>query len=134
MLTRVYMLCNLELEFKIATMYGQQMKKYCCLFLTWFVVFTSFATLVEENVDIENNFLMPPDDDSWSTRKISFGETIRFDELGPIIINHDGSARRITNWDILTDAEKETTIRVISRRNKVRATKLANAQKSEVDT
>ena len=47
--------------------------------------------------------LPPPDPDS-NLRSIRLGETIRFEEYGPIILNKDGSTRRISNWDILTGA------------------------------
>ena len=30
---------------------------------------------------------------------IKLGETIRFEEWGPIILNTDGTTRRIENWD-----------------------------------
>jgi len=63
--------------------------------------------------------LPPPDPDS-NLRSIRLGETIRFEEYGPIILNKDGSTRRISNWDVLTDQEKEVSWRRISKRNEER--------------
>ena len=37
-----------------------------------------------------------------------------------MIVNPDGTMRRITNWDILTKQEQESTWRIISARNKKR--------------
>ena len=51
--------------------------------------------------------------------------SVKFDSLGPIIINTDGTLSRIPNWDSLTDAEKVKTIRVIAKRNKIRREALA---------
>ena len=48
------------------------------------------------------------------------GEALSLDELGPIIINEDGTMRRIANWHLLTDQEKEHTQRKIAKRNKTR--------------
>lgn len=50
-------------------------------------------------------------------RQINLGETISLEELGPIIINADGTTRRITNWLDLNKAEQENSWRVISARN-----------------
>lgn len=51
---------------------------------------------------------------------LKLGETMKFDDLGPIIINMDGSTRRIGNWEQLTDKEKEVTWRRIGKRNQER--------------
>jgi hypothetical protein len=51
---------------------------------------------------------------------IKLGETIKFDEMGPIIINLDGTTRRIDNWSELSEREKEVTWRRISKRNEER--------------
>jgi len=45
------------------------------------------------------------------------GESVGLRDLGPIIINPDGSARRITNWAVLTAAEKEVAWRRVRLRN-----------------
>lgn len=51
---------------------------------------------------------------------IKLGETIKFDEMGPVIINTDGTTRRIDNWSELSEREKEVTWRRISKRNEER--------------
>ena len=48
------------------------------------------------------------------------GSAVKFDDLGPIIINEDGTMRRIANWHLLTDLEKEVTQRRITKRNQER--------------
>ena len=42
-----------------------------------------------------------------------------YDSIGPLVINDDGSTRRISNWAVMSDREKNNTLRVLSRRNKV---------------
>jgi hypothetical protein len=65
--------------------------------------------------------LPPPDPNSdKDIPTIKLGETIRFEEFGPIILNADGSTRRIENWDTLTEKEKEVSWRRISKRNEER--------------
>lgn len=59
---------------------------------------------------------------------IRLGETIRFEEWGPIILNTDGTTRRIANWDNLTEQEKKVTWRRISKRNEERRLVLLEEQ------
>ena len=78
-----------------------------------------FVRSIESNVS--NNLpQLPPVEENQQTRKINLGETISMDELGPIIINEDGTARRITNWNSLTKQEQSSTLRLIGLRNKKR--------------
>merc|ERR1719437_365040 len=74
--------------------------------------------------------LPPPDPDS-NLPSIRLGESIRFEEWGPIILNSDGTTRRIANWDELTDKEKEVSWRRISKRNEERRLILLEQQKLE---
>jgi hypothetical protein len=61
-----------------------------------------------------------PAGSSDGTQKLVLGESYNlFDKMGPLIINDDGSTRRIANWDVLTERERQTTLRVLSKRNKV---------------
>lgn len=57
-------------------------------------------------------------------RQFSLGETLKLEELGPIIINSDGTTRRITNWNTLSKNEQTSTWRLISARNKKRIEEL----------
>eukprot|EP00934_Nitzschia_sp_Nitz4_P006506 Nitzschia sp. Nitz4//scaffold171_size48012//22019//22402//NITZ4_007124-RA/size48012-processed-gene-0.3-mRNA-1//1//CDS//3329538698//6496//frame0 len=75
--------------------------------------------------------LPEPRGDSNAPR-IRLGETVQFEELGPIILNTDGSTRRIANWDKLTDEEKEVTWRRISKRNEERRQALIQKQQESL--
>jgi hypothetical protein len=59
------------------------------------------------------------------------GESLKLTDLGPMIINPDGSARRILNWDVLTPAEQAVTWRRIKKRNaeRVQALQLERERK-----
>lgn len=48
------------------------------------------------------------------------GPSLAMPDLGPIIVNTDGTLRRIENWSQLTKAEQASTIRMVTRRNKKR--------------
>jgi hypothetical protein len=56
------------------------------------------------------------------------GEAVAMEELGPIVINTDGTTARITNWHEMTPAEQEKTRRVIVARNAKRLAKLEAAR------
>lgn len=46
--------------------------------------------------------------------------TVKLEELGPIIVNTDGSMSRIPNWNEMPEDEKAKTVRLVSKRNKNR--------------
>ena len=56
------------------------------------------------------------------------GGAVAMEELGPIVINTDGTTSRITNWPQMTPAEQEKTRRVIVARNAKRLAKLEAAR------
>ncbi|KAL1595613.1 hypothetical protein SLS59_008251 [Nothophoma quercina] len=48
------------------------------------------------------------------------GEGVTLDELGPMVVNKDGSLSRIENWAEMSELEKKNTLRVLGKRNKQR--------------
>ncbi len=92
-----------------------------------FKVFFLFY-LVTIRMNAQNmNLLALPDADASSSeyQKLELnGNSIKLDDMGPIIINTDGTTRKISNWNILSSHEKEATLRRISKRNKERLLKL----------
>ena len=84
------------------------------------------SAVVGENGGAEELPRLPPVDPN-STEKIptlKFGETLRLEDMGPIIINTDGTTRRIDNWKEMTKHEQEVTWRRIKKRNEERRNKL----------
>lgn len=63
---------------------------------------------------------------------LKLGETLRLDAMGPIILNADGTTRRIDNWKAMTKHEQDVTWRRIRKRNQERRNKLLE-QLKEVD-
>lgn len=61
------------------------------------------------------------------------GSAVSMDHLGPIIVNTDGTTRRIANWNEMTESEKANAIRLISARNKRRIADLLKQQEQEQD-
>jgi hypothetical protein len=41
------------------------------------------------------------------------GGVFKFDELGPMVVNSDGTLSRITNWTELSQGERERTVRLL---------------------
>ena len=68
----------------------------------------------------EIKLLPPPIEHDPSERTMQLGDKLSMEHLGPIIVNTDGSLRRIGNWDKLTKAEQDNTFRLIAARNKKR--------------
>jgi predicted Fe-S protein YdhL (DUF1289 family) len=61
---------------------------------------------------------------SDSIEKSGENNVIRFDELGPIIVNTDGTLQRIPNWNEMSENERAKALRLIAARNKKRLEKL----------
>ena len=76
--------------------------------------------------------IMPADPSDESIPKLKFGDTLRFEELGPIILNSDGTTRRIANWEEMTDREREVAWRRIKKRNEERRKFLEDEQQQQL--
>ena len=87
----------------------------------------------ENDIDEAEGPLLLPEsnNDDPSIPKIQLGETIAFEDMGPVIINADGTTRRIDNWDKMTKHEQEVAWRRISKRNAERRAALLEQQKQE---
>ena len=93
------------------------------------------APIPGESLNLPDEILMLPSsigDSSEISRQIALGETISLEELGPIIINADGTTRRITNWSTLNKIEQENSWRVISARNLKRLKVLQKQRAAEI--
>jgi hypothetical protein len=90
------------------------------------------ANNVEESESSSVPLLLPPSNGKdGNITSIQLGETISFDQLGPIILNTDGTTRRIDNWNEMTQQEQETTWRRIKKRNAERRKVLLEQQELE---
>ncbi|KAI1653651.1 hypothetical protein F4813DRAFT_373573 [Daldinia decipiens] len=60
------------------------------------------------------------------------GEGVKLDHLGPLVVNEDGTMSRISNWAEMAEIERNNTLRILGKRNKMRLDALrAKAQSSE---
>ena len=85
----------------------------------------------QEQEEPQLQLLPPSDEQNNSIPTIKLGETLSFEAMGPIIINVDGSTRRIDNWDAMTEAEQKVAWRRISKRNEERRKQLLEKQQQE---
>ncbi|KAM3508802.1 hypothetical protein MY11210_006588 [Beauveria gryllotalpidicola] len=59
------------------------------------------------------------------------GSTVKLAALGPLVVNVDGTVARIANWKDMTAAERETTVRMVGRRNEKRLDALRKQKEEE---
>lgn len=59
-----------------------------------------------------------------NTLDVTQPSTVKLDSLGPMVVNSDGTLSRIQNWQSMTEAERERTLRVLGKRNVLRQEKL----------
>ena len=95
-------------------------------------VYESSPPDVDESTDEVLQLPAPGEVGSSQSQSLELGETLALDHLGPIIINKDGTLRRITNWSGLTANEKKHTLRKVSLRNQKRLGVLKNAERLEI--
>ncbi len=56
-----------------------------------------------------------------SATQLTLGQSVSLqDELGPLVVNADGTVARISNWKKMTEAERDNVVRVLGKRNKER--------------
>ncbi|KAL5596508.1 hypothetical protein BROUX41_006733 [Berkeleyomyces rouxiae] len=48
----------------------------------------------------------------------------KLDGLGPLVVNQDGTVSRINNWGAMSEIERQNTLRILGKRNKLRLSKL----------
>ncbi|KAF8841042.1 hypothetical protein BDN67DRAFT_576200 [Paxillus ammoniavirescens] len=58
--------------------------------------------------------------DDPSVPNVPIGAEVKLDNLGPMVVNSDGTLSRIANWENMTEGEKERTTRVVAARNRLR--------------
>ena len=59
------------------------------------------------------------------------GSAVPMTDMGPVIINKDGTTRRISNWKLLSKKEQERTWERIAKRNKERISILEEQHKRD---
>ncbi|GJE94684.1 hypothetical protein PsYK624_108550 [Phanerochaete sordida] len=64
--------------------------------------------------------LPPPTPAEEPAPKLGVGSQVKLDELGPLVVNSDGTLSRIANWQNMTPQERERTVRVLAARNQIR--------------
>ncbi|CAG8775853.1 4856_t:CDS:2, partial [Acaulospora colombiana] len=55
--------------------------------------------------------------DSEAATSVELNSAVKLDELGPMVVNSDGTVSRIANWQEMSDIEKERTYKVLLKRN-----------------
>ena len=79
--------------------------------------------------DEGKDLLALPAPDSNSTKYVENSKSL--EDLGPIIINSDGSLSRIPNWHQMTLNEQEKTKRLIAKRNEKRKEELSQKPQAQ---
>ncbi|PWN21034.1 hypothetical protein BCV69DRAFT_234243, partial [Microstroma glucosiphilum] len=62
------------------------------------------------------------------TLDVSTGGKVALDELGPMVVNKDGTLSRIHNWAGMTEAERARTLRVLGARNQIRMAEIRRGE------
>ena len=91
-----------------------------------------FTTGHTEEKKEEEVLALPPGREGSKAKVLRPGESISFEELGPIVIREDGSMGRLETWADLTDHERANIMRVLPKRNQQRRAKLLLQQQLQL--
>ena len=90
---------------------------------------TTATNKIQQDEHASSALPAPGQGTSTTTLDVSGGgSTVKLDGLGPLVVNADGSVGRVGNWHDMTAAERETTLRILGRRNKQRLAALRAAR------
>lgn len=67
---------------------------------------------------------LPPATGDTTKVTVNGGSVSLEDAMGPLVVNENGSLSRISNWAEMTAIERERTVRILGKRNKLRLDKL----------
>lgn len=70
----------------------------------------------------------PPADSKATELNVSTGQAVKLDHLGPMVVNRDGTLSRISNWEHMSEIERQNTLRVLGKRNQLRLETLKAAE------
>lgn len=74
-----------------------------------------------EQATAEPLTLPEPSGNNKSTKlDVASGQAVKLDHLGPMVVNRDGTLSRISNWEQMTDIERQNTLRILGKRNQLR--------------
>ncbi|KAI9903242.1 hypothetical protein N3K66_002594 [Trichothecium roseum] len=90
---------------------------------------TTTTNKIQQNDQASSALPAPGRGTNTTTLDISGGgSTVKLDGLGPLVVNADGSVGRVGNWHDMTAGERETTLRILGKRNKQRLAALRAAR------
>lgn len=69
-----------------------------------------------------------PTEEEAKKLDVNSGNAVKLDQLGPMVVNSDGTLSRIANWADMTEGERERTIKVLSKRNQIRMATLKSQE------
>ncbi|KAJ3800117.1 hypothetical protein GGU11DRAFT_774298, partial [Lentinula aff. detonsa] len=88
----------------------------------------SQETSSQETPSTALGLLPAPSDAPTKKLDVGSGQKTLLDELGPMVVNSDGTLSRIANWSNMTEAEQERTLRVLGSRNRLRLAARVDAE------
>ena len=104
-----------------------------CLKIDWiFKIPRILAIFSNSNTMSDGNAKMQKLGIEYKPATESLNNEIKLDQLGPVVINENGTISRITNWASMSKQEQETTQRVITKRNAKRLAELEKLEKLDV--
>ncbi|CEP18137.1 hypothetical protein [Parasitella parasitica] len=65
------------------------------------------------------------------TVQVDINDTYKLNELGPVVINENGTMSRINNWFEMNEIERANVKRVLLKRNRERLARLKEAATEE---
>ncbi|CAM0135445.1 unnamed protein product [Umbelopsis sp. WA50703] len=82
------------------------------------------AEKIEETTVHKTPLALPASTGSDNVSQVDVNTSFKLDELGPVVVNENGTISRIDNWREMSDIEKANVNRILLKRNKQRLERL----------
>ncbi|KAG2177105.1 hypothetical protein INT43_007761 [Umbelopsis isabellina] len=79
---------------------------------------------IEETTVRKTPLALPASTGADDVTKVDVNTSFKLDELGPVVVNENGTISRIDNWHEMSDIEKSNVNRILLKRNKQRLERL----------
>lgn len=98
-----------------------------------FIGWTTDATNGSTTDSPQQEILALPAPDQGTAVDIT-NKSFAFDELGPLVVNPDGTLSRIKNWATMTELERQRTLERINKRNQERLAAIREKEASSTES
>jgi len=86
---------------------------------------------MSEIKNVQSPLALPSPSDEAAESESGIITKVKLDDLGPMVVNTDGSLSRVANWEQMTEIERERFKKIVLARNAARLKALREKAETE---